>query len=278
MSDEAMLWTGSETVPSDRPWLSSKVTFPAGSYHHPASDLLQIRLIRRGSSYAAIDLGAGSQNVFTRSGDILVSLPGHATSFDIDAPREVSIIEIDADFAADTLKRSGTFKLADLTPMTVKPIRDPLIAALCRDVADTNAADDVRRWALQLMLSKLVADAKRRTQKRQVMPLSAAQLGLILKALESAPSDAHSNVNMAQLVGMPVRAFSTAFRNATGVPIHQFVLRARADAAVKMLTETSYSLAEIAIRAGFAHQAHMTRVLSRTKGKTPGQYRKISPD
>lgn len=270
---KAPLWTARQDGFGEAPWTTSEVTFPAGTYSHPPSPTLQIRLIRRGSSYAEINLGRGRHRVFTRSGDVLVSLPGNATSFEIDAPREVLIIEVDGAFAAETLRQSGLGTPADIAPIAARPFRDTAIAALCRDVAAQGSSLVVRRWALQLLISKIAAVAHHRAERREARPLSTSQLAMILEALEKSPSDAHSNVTLARSVGMPMRAFGTAFRQATGLPVHQFVLRARADAAVKLLAETSLTLAEIAVRVGFSHQAHMTRVFSRIKGRTPGQYR-----
>lgn len=51
------------------------------------------------------------------------------------------------------------------------------------------------------------------------------------------------------------------------------MIRLRVERAVELLRTTDVSLAEVAVRAGFAHQAHLTRVLGRLKGRTPREIR-----
>ncbi|MGX5847397.1 helix-turn-helix domain-containing protein [Mesorhizobium sp. PL10] len=78
---------------------------------------------------------------------------------------------------------------------------------------------------------------------------------------------------LAELAGMPRRAFTAAFREATGLPVYQFSLRRRVDRAVELLEDSDQPLAEIALRVGFTHQAHMNRVVTRLKGLSPGRLR-----
>jgi hypothetical protein len=66
--------------------------FPAGDYRHAPAGVVQLRVIRGGSSYAEIDLGSGLRRVFTRPGDLLRSLPGPAMRFKIEEPRELTMI------------------------------------------------------------------------------------------------------------------------------------------------------------------------------------------
>ena len=72
---------------------------------------------------------------------------------------------------------------------------------------------------------------------------------------------------------MSRRAFTAAFRGATGLPVHQFILRRRVDRAVELLEEGDLPLAEVASLSGFTHQAHMNRVVIKLKGLSPGRLR-----
>ena len=63
--------------------------FAAGDYRHAPAGVVQLRVIRGGSSYAEIDLGSGLRRVFTRPGDLLLSLPGRATRFKIEGAARV---------------------------------------------------------------------------------------------------------------------------------------------------------------------------------------------
>jgi AraC-like DNA-binding protein len=65
------------------------------------------------------------------------------------------------------------------------------------------------------------------------------------------------------------RAFRREFRCTVG----EFVRRARVDLACAEIDRGS-ALADVALRAGFADQSHLTRVFRRATGLTPGQYRR----
>jgi AraC family transcriptional regulator len=73
---------------------------------------------------------------------------------------------------------------------------------------------------------------------------------------------------------LSVSHFSRAFRNSTGLPPHQWLLRQRVEAAKRLMTVRDLPLSEIAISAGFAHQSHFTRVFSAAVGISPGAWRR----
>src|SRR6185369_6445584 len=127
--------------------------FPAGDYRHPPSGSVQLRVIRGGSSRAEIDLGSGLRHVFTRPGDLLLSLPDRATRFRIDEPRELTMITIGFSLASRLLATAGG-ALAELAILTDRPIRDPFLAELCRRLeSDPPANGTVRDWTLGLVLA-----------------------------------------------------------------------------------------------------------------------------
>lgn len=82
-----------------------------------------------------------------------------------------------------------------------------------------------------------------------------------------------SVARLGDAVGMKPRAFSSEFREATGFPVHQYILSQRVERAVELLTESDLPLSQVAAQAGFSHQAHMSRVLRRLKNRSPRQLR-----
>jgi AraC-like DNA-binding protein len=68
--------------------------------------------------------------------------------------------------------------------------------------------------------------------------------------------------------------FTRAFRQTTGLPPHQWLLKRRVETAKAILRDTSLSLGEIARTCGFADQSHFTRVFSRLEGQGPGAWRR----
>lgn len=59
------------------------------------------------------------------------------------------------------------------------------------------------------------------------------------------------------------------FKEFTGMPVHQFVIRRRVEYAMELLSHGSPRLSDVAMRAGFADQSHMARSMRRLTGVTP---------
>jgi AraC-like DNA-binding protein len=59
-----------------------------------------------------------------------------------------------------------------------------------------------------------------------------------------------------------------------GVAPHQWLIRRRVEAAREALEDPRLSLAEVALRCGFADQSHLTRLFSRIVGIGPGAWRR----
>jgi len=248
--------------------------FPAGDYRHPPTGTVQLRVIRGGSSYAEIDLGSGLRRVFTRPGDLLLSLPDRATHFRIEEQRELTLITVEPRLASRLLTAAGG-SLEELAILTDRPMRDPLLAELCRRFeSDPPVNDTVREWTVGLIFANLLrlGHAHLRRQRSTVL-LTSQQFDRALAAIDTEFEGPLSIDRLAGLAGMPRRAFTAAFRGATGLPVHQFILRRRVDRAVELLEESDLPLAEIASLSGFTHQAHMNRVVTRLKGLSPGRLR-----
>ncbi|TMA26222.1 MAG: helix-turn-helix domain-containing protein [Deltaproteobacteria bacterium] len=80
--------------------------------------------------------------------------------------------------------------------------------------------------------------------------------------------------DLSQQLGMNVYFFVRSFKRSTGVPPHQYVLRRRVERAKAFLLDAGSSIADIALRCGFATQSHLTATFSRLTNLTPGEYRR----
>src|SRR5438128_2120447 len=78
---------------------------------------------------------------------------------------------------------------------------------------------------------------------------------------------------LAEVVRMNVHYFVRSFRQSTGLPPHQYVLRQRIERAKGLLEDPRLSLAEVALRSGFANQSNFTTAFRRLTSLTPGVYR-----
>ena len=95
--------------------------------------------------------------------------------------------------------------------------------------------------------------------KRRVLELIDARLG------------ARLTIGMlAREVGLSPAHFARAFKETLGRAPHQYLLALRLERARQLLESSETSLSDIAQRAGFADQAHFTRLFKRAFGVTPG--------
>lgn len=79
---------------------------------------------------------------------------------------------------------------------------------------------------------------------------------------------------LAVLAGVHRVHVARAFRDHLGCTVGDYVRRLRVRRACELLTATSYPLTDVAMRAGFFDQSHMTRVVKRFLGVTPALLRR----
>ncbi len=82
-----------------------------------------------------------------------------------------------------------------------------------------------------------------------------------------------SIAEVAAQIDMTPGYFARAFRQATGAPPHQWLMRKRIERAKDLLRAPDISLAEIASACGFSDQSHLTRVFGKIEGVAPGRWR-----
>ncbi|MFF0549744.1 helix-turn-helix domain-containing protein [Streptomyces sp. NPDC004311] len=78
---------------------------------------------------------------------------------------------------------------------------------------------------------------------------------------------------LSAVAGVSTAHLNRMFRASLGESPHQYVLRQRAERARNALLHSDDSIADIAVANGFADQSHLTRVLRRATGLTPGVLR-----
>ena len=83
-----------------------------------------------------------------------------------------------------------------------------------------------------------------------------------------------SLAEMAGVAGLSEFHFSRKFRAEFGCPPHRWLIEERVKLAGDLVKRRGLSLKEVAFRAGFADQSHMTRLFRRLYGMTPAEYRR----
>lgn len=78
---------------------------------------------------------------------------------------------------------------------------------------------------------------------------------------------------LADIAGLDRHQFGRAFKQATGLPPHQYVRQRRVERAAELLSRSDRPIAEIAHAVGMSSQSHLTTVFRRLLGETPRAYR-----
>ena len=103
-------------------------------------------------------------------------------------------------------------------------------------------------------------------------PASAApEIARARQKIDDDPSDAISLAELAEIAGLSRFQLLRAFRQASGLTPHAYLVQRRIDLA-RRLIRTGAVLADAAAAAGFADQSHMTRIFIRKFGLSPGAY------
>ena len=77
---------------------------------------------------------------------------------------------------------------------------------------------------------------------------------------------------LAEEIDMSRSYFAVLFKQATGIPPHQYVNQQRIAKAKQLLTERK-AIAQIALECGFSSQSHLNKVFRKYVGTTPRKYR-----
>lgn len=170
--------------------------------------------------------------------------------------------------------------LDDITPVRLRrtyAIQSPQLAHLMRTLhAEAHAGTPgglALVEALTTALGHLLvrhAGVERARPARIRGGLSAAAKRRVLELIDAALDARLTIESLAREVGLSPAHFSRAFRESLGQPPHRYLLALRLERARRLLATTRASLSEIAQRAGFADQAHFTRLFKRAFGITPG--------
>jgi len=160
-------------------------------------------------------------------------------------------------------------------------MRDPVIEhigwTLKADIDSNQAGGPLLRDSLGVAL------AARLLQRhyRGSLPMREVRGGLTHTKLERVIAHIEDNLasklslpGIAEIAGMSVSHLKTLFRNSTGVPVYEYVLRRRVERAQLLLRNHKLSIAEVALTTGFAHQSHLARHMHRILGYTPSAVRR----
>jgi AraC family transcriptional regulator len=104
--------------------------------------------------------------------------------------------------------------------------------------------------------------------------LTQDQCNRAIEYIEECLGDTLTLAGIARAAGVSTARLNSEFKRSTKLAPHQYVLNARVRRANALLMSTDLSLAQIALQCGFSNQQHMTRMVRRVTGRTPGAIRR----
>lgn len=146
-----------------------------------------------------------------------------------------------------------------------------------------------RCWVVQAHAQRLASELDALVDDEHASPLDVELVALELMAaamrgperatgpwlvrvrdrIADAPATPPSTRDLAHEAGLHPIYVARAFRRAFGMGIGDYARLVRAEHARRMLAESGIPLAELALRAGYADQSHLTRDMRRFLGATP---------
>ena len=130
---------------------------------------------------------------------------------------------------------------------------------------------DLLANALAVRLIETTTDIGPLTEGSSASKMSARQLRLLTEFIETNLDQKLHLADLATVAGVSVTRLKTLFRNSTGTPVHQYVIRRRIEYARALIATTTMPASEVALAAGFAHQGHMASTMRRLTGQTPSE-------
>lgn len=236
---------------------SSAHSFPAHMH-----DEFGIGLIQRGAQRSR----SGRGIVEAGPGDLISCNPGEVhDGHAIGEGRSWSMLYLDPSLvqrvAAQVGYRPSSFEFA-------RPhLRDASLARTLRRFLSAIADEP---WSAEEQLIMLVAGFGSTAPKRVARHQHSA-IAPLIRRIDADPSAPTGMEVMAGQVGLNAFALIRAFRSATGLTPHAYVMQRRLQMARRLLVAKS-PIADAAFAAGFADQAHLTRMFARTYGMTPGRF------
>ena len=132
---------------------------------------------------------------------------------------------------------------------------------------------DIRAYLIATSLLRAV-----RAQSGQSLELShltsRPDIRIVLKEIEDRLDESLRLSDLAARIGMSPFHFARVFKAEVGETPAKYVQNRRIDRALEMIRRTKLPFADIAFRAGFSSQSHMSRQIKTLTGLTPSQIRK----
>jgi AraC family transcriptional regulator len=216
-------------------------------------------------------LGGGNNIV------IIPSMVEHQANWDRERP--FSLLFLDPDRLIRVADEAINTDRVELIPQYAMP--DPFIDRIGQALTLELSEDRVSsRLFVDSLTTALAIHLLRHYLNRQQLFLEVSG-GLSRQKLQQAIAYIEANLAtdltisaLADELELSQYYFSRLFKQSTGISPYRYIIETRIATAKRLLKNTSLSIAEIAVRVGFANQDRLTIQFRNLTGTTPSNYRK----
>jgi len=138
--------------------------------------------------------------------------------------------------------------------------------------ADSIYAETLARALAGYLVRNYISGQQLRANSART--LTPQQCKRAIEYIEECLGESLTLAGIAKAAGVSTGRLNSEFKRSMKLAPYQYVLNARVRRANALLVSTDLSLAEIALQCGFSNQQHMTRMMRRTMGRTPGAVRR----
>lgn len=255
--------------------------YPPGQFPEPAFPHATLCIAKRIASAGEMDAGAGRWRGRFRAGDIALVPPGSASDFFVEDSFELLVLPITAESSLDFGAELAPDRLRDFGWLHAGPFQDPLIETLIQRLWEEAAGDaplgrlfaDSALHTLAVALLRKAGQIPADPAPLRGTPMAARRLKRCLDYLAEHLNRPIGLGELAAVADLSPLYFAKAFKRATGLAPHQYLIRQRLQRAKELLADSDLPLVEIALACGFADQNHFGNTFKRHVGLTPGRYR-----
>jgi AraC family transcriptional regulator len=257
--------------------LVSRVVQQAGTYPDPPLPSYNVQVLLRGEGTVRIRFGRHSWVGVAVPGSVIVAPPDVAASYEVDFDHECLLVSVGSAYLEALLSRAPALAESRMRLERSRPVHDPLLGGAARHLyalARRKRRDPlVEESVLVAMLYGIVAHQEPERGRGGPRRLDAPSLTRLREFVrERLPEDVSAG-DLAAFLGTDRFRLVRLLRRYAGVTPHRFIVRERIELAVDLIHATRQPLAQVAVDAGFADQAHMSRWFATLLGRTPGQIR-----
>ncbi|WP_433942980.1 AraC family transcriptional regulator [Paenibacillus sp. SN-8-1] len=246
---------------------------PGHSFGPGVREVYKIHFIHSGVGMVRV----GRMTYKLTAGQAFLSFPGSVIYYQADEnqPWTYSWVAFHGRRIEEYLSRTHLTPDEPVFPMDTRLMPD--LYNLLNEAADHPTSQDLRLLSVMADFLSVLIEAAPAFSSIQSYPSNKDEY--IHRCLEFLHSHYSENVSMAMLasnLGLNRKYLSTIFKQATGVPPSQYLLRYRMDRACGLLRKGKYTISEVAASVGYPDALLFSKMFKKMFGVSPKHYKSSS--